>query len=213
MAAAKKDLVYGFKQLLDGIDYRVKIVDLNALALLNVFEHVLNKDLVENENIIFMDIGAQRSTFIIFNNFKVSFCKEIGIGGMMVTEEIQRQLGVNFEEAQNLKIVSDKNGNLPEEVLEVVDDVLEIFFKEIKKTIDFFMTAVSDEKFAECWITGGGSLTSNLREGLEVVLGMPIKYLDPLSVIEYSSSLDKKDLDYIRNRGAVVLGLGMRNRK
>ena len=43
-------------------------------------------------------------------------------------------MGVNYYEAEDLKINGDESGNLPEEILEIIDDVVESFFAEIKKT-------------------------------------------------------------------------------
>ena len=49
-------------------------------------------------------------------------------------------MGVNYYEAEDLKITVNKNGTLLEEILEIIDDVVEVFFSEIKKTIDFYVS-------------------------------------------------------------------------
>ncbi|MCK5072187.1 MAG: type IV pilus assembly protein PilM [Bacteriovoracaceae bacterium] len=212
MVGAKDDVILRFKDLVEMSGVRVKVVDINAAAITNMFEHVLGDELLETESSkILMDIGAQKTTFIIYKSGILNFCKEINVGGSMITEEIQRQLGVNFEQAEDLKTTTDKGGNLPEEVLEVVDDVLEIFYKEIKKTVDFYITAMSDEDFSECWVTGGAMLTPNLVEGLESILKLPVKMFNPLDKIECDrGNFDDEMLDSINYCGVTAIGLAMR---
>ena len=108
----------------------------------------------ESQSWILIDLGAQKSEFVIYKNHKIMFTKEIAIGGVMITEEIQRQMGVNYYEAEDLKCNGDDNGNLPEEILEIIDDVVDSFFAEIKKTVDFYVSSTSDESFVECVLTG-----------------------------------------------------------
>jgi len=211
MVGAKNDVIYRYKDLVEHSGMRVKVVDVDAVAITNVFEHLYLEEMEDpNFSRIIMDIGAQKTSFIIHKKGILAFCKEINIGGSMITEEIQRQLGLNFLEAEGLKTQSDANGNLPEEVLQVIEDVLEIFFKEIKKTIDFYITAMSDEDFSECWVTGGGALTPNLIEGLESILKLPVKFINPFEKIIYDSKFSESDIDSITYTGVTAIGLAMR---
>ena len=57
-----------------------------------------------------------------------------------------------------IKTNIDENGNLPEEVVDIIDEVLDTIFSEIKKTIDFYLTSSSDESLSSCYITGGCTL-------------------------------------------------------
>ena len=52
---------------------------------------------------LFLILGAQKTEFIIYKNQTIVFTKEISVGGVMITEEIQRQMGVNYEEAEDFK--------------------------------------------------------------------------------------------------------------
>ena len=166
----------------------------------------------QNESWILMDLGAQKTEFIIYKNNKVMFTKEIMIGGVIITEEIQRQMGVNYYEAEDLKNQGDENGNLPEEVLEIIDSVVENFFAEIKKTVDFYISSTSDESFVECVLTGGSCLIPGLSEGLEALLGISVSIMNPFEAVEYDpQKISEEKLNEIAYRGAGVLGLAMRS--
>lgn len=213
VASAQNMLLQTFKDLVEAADLRVKIVDLNALALLNVFTIIKADILTADQSMIVMDIGAQNTQFLIVRRGNLVFTKEMNMGGVMVTEEIQRQMGVNFHDAENLKTVGDSNGNLPVEVVEIVESVNKSFLADVKKTIEFYITASSDESFEKVYVTGGGALTPGLIEGIETTLGLEVEFLNPFEKIDYGKGFSEQELESIGALGAAAIGLAMRKIK
>jgi type IV pilus assembly protein PilM len=214
IAAARVDIVEMFKELVDKENKKkVKIVDLGVTAVTNVFEHVLiDKIASEEESTIFLDIGAQKTHFIIYRGGAIYFAKEINIGGVMITEEIQRQMGVNYEEAENLKIFGDNEGNLPEDIVEIIEDVLESFFAELKKTIDFYISSTSDDSLKEVYVTGGAAQTPGILDGISEALGREVHVFNPFEKISFDKKKFKEeDLNDMAFRGVASIGLGMRS--
>lgn len=212
VCAARKDILLNFKELIENTGLKVKIIDLNVTAVINIFELVMGERLEDpDQSWMILDLGAQTTSFIIYKGGKVQFVKEMNIGGVMITEEIQRQMGVNYEEAEDLKTHGDENGNLPEEILEIIDDVVESFFSEIKKTIDFYISSTSDESLVGCLLTGGGALVPGLIEGLEALLGVDVSVLNPFEAIEYDEkNIREEMINEIAYRGVCAIGFGMR---
>lgn len=213
IGAAKKSVVNNYKEIIERCNLKVKIVDLSATALLNVYENVM-PELVDDKNAawILMDLGAQKTQFMIYKGGILAFYKEISIGGLTITEEIQRQMGVNFKEAESLKIFGDGQGNIPEEILNIMNQVLESFFSEVKKTIDFWLTSSSDEAFNACVITGGGALIPGLEEALAEVLETDVVIINPFSKMTFNKNKIDNDLaTEISHKGLVALGLAMRS--
>ncbi len=211
VGAAKKSLVLIYKSLVERVGLKVKIVDLTIVGLLNVFEAVESEAIKSGATYLLLDIGAQKTEFIIYKNGVMAFTKEISIGGLTITEEIQRQMGVNFLEAESLKIQGDGNGNIPEEIVEIINQVFDIFFADIRKTIDFWESSSSEEVFEQCYLTGGCSQIPGFSEALEEVVGTQIKLLNPLEKISYSDkNISPEQIDSIVSRGASAIGLGMR---
>jgi type IV pilus assembly protein PilM len=215
VAAARNDVMNAFRDICTKAKLKVKIVDLSVIALVNVFEHLISsKTINANSSYILIDLGAQKTHFVIYKNGMIVFAKEMTIGCVMITEEIQRQLGVNYNEAEDLKISGDANGNLPEEILEIVDDVVESFFSEIKKTIDFYVSSTQDESLSGCYITGGGTLIPGLIEGLEALMGLSVTILNPFEKFSYDTrKFSEAEINEIAYKGVVAIGLAMRHRK
>lgn len=213
VAAAKKAVIFNFRELIEEAGGVVKIADLGILAVTNVFEQVMGDALSDPEpSYLILDMGAQTTYFIIYRGGMIVFTKEINVGGVMITEEIQRQMGVNYYEAEDLKITGDENGNLPEEILEIVDDVVESFFSEIKKAIDFYVSSTSDESLQSCFVTGGSALIPGILEGLEALLGVDVSVLNPFDAIKYKEkNFSQEEINQIAYQGVQALGLAMRN--
>lgn len=211
VGAAKKTVIASFKSVIEATGLKVKVIDLTAAAILNVFEHIYLEKLQDDKSYIVLDLGAQTTQLIIYKGKVLSFYKEISIGGVTITEEIQRQMGVSYEEAEELKINGDGSGNIPEEIITIINQVLETLFAELKKTLEFYTASSVDESFEFCVLTGGGTLIDGISEAIEELIGCPVEVLNPFSLMSYNQSkIDEEDLNTIIYSGVAALGLGMR---
>ncbi len=211
VGAAKKSVISAFKSVVESSGLKVKIADMGAAAFLNVFELVYKNKLSDENSYVILDLGAQKTTLIIYKGKVLSFYKEINIGGVTITEEIQRQMGVNYQEAEELKINGDGSGNIPEEILGIINQVLETLFSEIKKTLEFYASSSVDENFEFTVISGGGALIDGLTDALSELIGTPVEILNPLSAMSYNQSrIEEAQLNIITYTGVVALGLAMR---
>lgn len=138
VAAAKEDVIEGYLELLKEAKLTVKLVDLNVIALSNVFEEIMDEDIEEySQGTLLIDFGAQSTKIVVYKRGGPIFTKEIPIGGGLITEEIQRQMGVSYEEAEDLKTTVDENGNLPEEILNIINLQVDQQVAEVRKNINF----------------------------------------------------------------------------
>lgn len=213
IGAAKKTVVTSFKEIVERSSLKVKIVDLNASAVLNVFEVVMGDEIKSTgKTWILMDLGAQKTHFMIYKNGVLVFFKEINIGGLTITEEIQRQMGVNYDQAESLKIQGDGSGNIPEEIIEIINQVLDTFFAELKKTIDFWLSSTAEEAFDGCVLTGGSTQIPGLTEAMEELLETEVQVLNPFQVMSYNkNNISENQIDEIAYKGVCAIGLAMRS--
>lgn len=213
VAAAKISVVENYIETVTEAGLIVRRVDLNVFAVNNMFELIAGDQLPEySENgAIIIDFGAQTTTVMVYKNGGPVLTKEIPVGGVLITEEIQRQMGVSYEEAEDLKTHGDENGNLPEEILTIIQAQLSGQMAEIRKVLNFFIAAGSSEQVGYCFVTGGSCRLPGLVESLQDVIGMEAQYLNPFDVIEYDKkAFEDEALENIATTGLVSLGLGLR---
>ncbi len=211
VAAARTDVVESFSNILNDAKISPKIIDLNVIALSNVFEEVFRDDLEEySQGSLIIDFGAQSTKVIVYKRGGPIFTKELAIGGGLVTEEIQRQMGVSYEEAEDLKTSGDDKGNLPEEILNIINTQVDQQVAEVKKNINFYITQGSAEKVEYCFVTGGNSLLPGLVEKLSAITGLEVKKMDIFPGIKIDEKKAENGLENLSAISAVAIGLAMR---
>lgn len=211
VAAAKNEVVESYVELFKEAKLQVKIVDLNVIALSNVFEEVYADALEEHDQgTLLMDFGAQSTKIVVYKRGGPIFTKEIPVGGGLITEEIQRQMGVSYEEAEDLKTTVDEKGNLPEEILAIINAQLDQQVADIRKNVNFYVTQGSAEKVNNCFITGGSSLLPGLIDKLSASTGIPVEKVDIFSKVKIDEKKIGQSLDQVAAVIPVVIGLAMR---
>lgn len=211
VAAAKIDLIEEFGELFKEAKLQVKVVDLNVIALSNAFEEAVKNDLEEySQGTLILDFGAQSTKVIVYKRGGPIFTKEIPVGGGLITEEIQRQMGVSYEEAEDLKTGTDGQGNLPEEILNIINVQLDQQIAEVRKNVNFYVTQGSAEKVGYCFVTGGSSLLPGLAEKLALATNLEVQRLDLFKHIKVDEAKIGYDLEHLSAISSTVLGLAMR---
>jgi type IV pilus assembly protein PilM len=209
MCAALIDMVEEFQGVLVESGLRPKLVDLDVIALNNIVEFSIlgNLDTISEEGVYIIDFGAQSTRVVVFKNGGPKLTKEIPIGGVLITEEIQRQMGVSYEEAEELKC----SGELPEEVMTIIEQVINQILDEVKKTLNFFITGGNDQVL-NCVITGGSSQLPGLKESLEAILGVEVNHFRPMDYISYDQKkFTSEEVEAVNSFGSISLGLSLRS--
>ncbi len=235
VVAVKKDVLYAFKSIIESLGKKVKVADLSSLALTNVYEIAAeDTGFVESEeddddddetfertsantstkvlipSSLLIDIGSQATIFIVMKNGVPVFVKEIILGGASITEEIQRQLGVTFEEAEDLKKMSSGEG-VPDDVLMIINEINGAIVSELKKAQDFYINATSDDSLRDITVTGGSVRLPNLLEEIRSAFGVTVNVLNPFNEIEFNESdFSDEELNDMAHEGVVSFGLALR---
>ncbi len=95
------------KILVDEISEKFKK---NNLKILNLYcssyvKTAYYKKIIDNnDNFIFLDIGFERTSGFIFNNYKFNFFKSIPLGGNNITRDISKILKLSLDYSEDLKI-------------------------------------------------------------------------------------------------------------
>ena len=102
------------KILLRDISNKFKI---NNLKILNLYcssyvkSSYLKKRFDNKDYIIFLDIGFQKTSGLIFKNLKFEFFKSINLGGDNITKDISKVLKLSLNYSEDLKIIFNKHEN------------------------------------------------------------------------------------------------------
>lgn len=213
VAATRTDVVDQFIGLSKEAGLQIRNVDLNVFALSNLFEVAYADELAQlsEAGTILIDFGAQTTSIVVYKDGAPLLTKEINLGGVLITEEIQRSMGLSYEEAEDLKTAGDAKGNLPEEIVAIINEQIERLLVELKKVLNFYITTGSSEQVGHCYVCGGSSRLPGLIDRLQEVMGVKVDIFNPFQKITFDNKrFDEEQLDQIASSGIVALGLALR---
>lgn len=214
LVAAKKEEIGDLTNLASEAKLRARVVDLDAFTVQNVFLAGYGP-LAPEETVVLIHVGASLTTVNILSGGTTSFTRDIANGGASLTEEIQRQLGISYEEAEAYKHGGDGRGIVPREVPEIINQVVDGLAGEIQRSLDFYLATSGDASVSKIFVSGG---TANVQALLEALrqrsAPVDVELLDPLRVAAPDPKLVDPMLIQGRTAQAVVaFGLALRKEK
>lgn len=209
LVAAKKDSIFTCQDIVQGAGMSPAVVDLSSFALANCL--IKNDPMVLEQTVAILDMGASVTNFVILSRGEVIFYRDIPVGGLTYTAEIQKSLNVSFAEAEALKIGATQTSANPEELLAAIRSSHEVVIEEIQNSMEFFANTTPGVSIQRALFTGGGFRTLNLVNEVIERVKLPFEFFNPLSKITPKSKNFTPDfIDEIQSLGAVALGLGLR---
>ena len=147
-------------------------LDLDLLAVaaepFAVARAVIGDNPNQNLSAVLMDVGGGTTDIAVINDGGVQGTKMFGIGGRAYTHAIERELGVEFEQAEELKVGLSTN-KVPSQKRPAIE-------KALGKTADVWVSGIElalgeftklDHLPHQLFLCGGGSSLDLLMERLE----------------------------------------------
>lgn len=207
LVASKKEIINDYVSLFNDAGMLLSVMDVDSFAVQNAFE--LNHESRPDEILALINIGASVMNINIVNDGITLFTRDVQMGGNLYTEEIQKQLGMNGEEAEAGKMLVAESNNRG--LMDVITKVNETITQEINRSLDFYNSTASDDRITGILVSGGCSKVYNLVETISAKIGLPVTAIDPFARLHYN----EKDFDpeYLREIGplmVVPVGLAIR---
>jgi type IV pilus assembly protein PilM len=212
LVAAKKAVIDDLSDVVREARLDPIVVDVDAFALYNCFEN--NFDVPEDETIALINVGASTINIQVVADGVPAFTRDLTIGGNLLTEEISKQFGVGWEEAEHMKTSSETTLSMSgvlREVQRISERISENLVSEIQRSLDFFAATAMNADISTIYLSGGAALQGGLIEGLERRLGAEVKPLNPFERINIDpKKFDPALIQRMAPLGAVAMGLAMR---
>ena len=207
LVAAKKEIIDDYLEMLEDLNLKPVIVDVDGFALENTYEYNYPKD----ENVALVDIGASKMNINIISNGISVVARDIVVGSRQLTEQIQVAFDIEFEEAEALKLGHTPAGDKQEKIADIFSSTCTQWVLEIKKAIDLYHANHPDAPLSRLVLSGGGSKVSGLIDFLANETGLPVELFNPFGNMTVNAK--KIDPDYLNNVGpemAIATGIAIR---
>jgi type IV pilus assembly protein PilM len=214
LVAAKKEEINETAQLAREARLRPVVIDVDAFTVQNTFE--ANYGINPQGTIALINIGAALTTINILSAGIPAFTRNIINGGNAITEEIQKRLGISWDEAETYKtgaafVGADPRSVVPQEVPQIIKQVVEGLAGEILRSLDFYLATSGEREIARIYIAGGTANIPEVGMAIERRTKAPVELLDPFRDIAVDLKEVNADLlNLHRPQVCVAIGLALR---
>jgi type IV pilus assembly protein PilM len=207
LVAAKKDKIQNHTNVISSSGRNPAVVDIDAFALQNAFE--ANYTVDRNATIALLNIGASLMNINIVKGGLPLFIRDVSVGGNQYTDILQKELQLNFKEAEELKL-GKSGGPETEMVQPLLESITEMLIMEVHKTFEFFRETYPNETITQVLISGGTARIPGLAEKIEETFGYPTEVLNPFKAITMGPKVDAARVKSLGPALAVAVGLALR---
>ena len=210
LVAAKKDFVDDYLAVFTEAGLEPMVMDIDCFAVENMFD--FNYGFVEGEVVALIDLGAAATSVNVLKGEVSVFTRDIQAGGNLLSQELQKRLGISSDEAEQAKLGRRDFGDVEEDTIdEILNDAVENLVQEVQRSLDFFSATSSEERISKVYLTGGVSGSNKVLETLEERLGIPIERVNPFRNLTINQKeFDAEYLEAIGPMFSVATGLAMR---
>jgi type IV pilus assembly protein PilM len=207
LVASKKDIINDYLAVFAEAGLKLVVVDVDSFAVQNAYES--NYDPDPNEVVALVNVGASIMNLNIVRGGVSLFTRDVQMGGNLYTEEIQKQFGLNSEDAEQMKLAAAASDDARlQEIVQRVNDTIAL---EMRRSLDFYNSTAGEGRIAKVYLSGGGAKTAQLVESVQQRLSLPVELLDPFRKVTASEkAFDPEYLKGIAPMATVAVGLATR---
>ena len=209
IAASRKEKVEDRVAAAESAGLKTAIVDVESFASLAAFE-LVEKAIsggAEGKIIALVDVGAQSMDITVLRDGNQIYAREQSFGGNQLTQDIARQYGMNFDEAESGK----RSGSLPENYeSELLRPFMDSLALEISRALQFFFTSTQFNQVDQIVLAGGCAGISGLAEVVTGRTQVSTMVANPFAGMTLSSKVRPKNLMTDAPCLLVACGLALR---
>ncbi len=220
IAALPKRTVDPYLSSLKKAGLKPLALEIESLAV----ARALIKDEVTVSPVLLIDLGATRTSFIIFSGHALKFTSSIPVSSQKFTEAIAKVIGIDLAAAEKMKFkygletkASKEGGRVFDALIPPLTDLIE----QIRKYLDYYQTHTSHEhlppdgkKVAKILLCGGGANLIGLDDFFSRELDLPVELGNPWINILPEGKKEAPELSLEKTfTFASALGLALRGQK
>ncbi|UCH80439.1 MAG: type IV pilus assembly protein PilM [Nitrospiraceae bacterium] len=208
IVAVKKDKINEYVSVVRDAGLEPVIVDVDAFALENMYE--LNYETSDESNVALVNIGASMININILKGGMSVFTRDSSVGGNLLTEALQREFTLSFQDAEKLIQEEEIEGVSKDEASAVLNSAFTDIITEISRSFDYFRDTTNYENIDEIILCGGVALTKNFVTLLSERVGIDAKIVEPFRNVDVPVSFDNEYINSVAPIVSVAVGLAIR---
>ena len=214
IGAAPQDIVSQYANLLKEAKYSIVALEIEPISICRslLTEEAAGIGGQSEKNYGIIDIGAKRTSMIIYSKNTILFTASMPISGEEVTNRIAKTLKIKVSQAEKAKIICGFDEKKAEGIIKnILSDTTHELIKKIHEAIEFYDFQFSARgPINEILLCGGGANIKNLNEIISKEFSIPVKHGDALVNLSESS---KKFSNILKEKHSLEIDLNKKNNK
>jgi len=209
IAASRKERVEDRVAVAEAAGLKPMVMDVESYAALAAFE-LIEKQLPEggqNQIIALVDVGANSMNLTVLKNDQQLYAREQAFGGNQLTQDIARQYGMNFEEAEAAKRANNLPDTYDSELLRPFVDNMAL---EVSRALQFFFTSTQFNQVHHIVLAGGCAILPGADEAVASRTQINTIVANPFADMVLSDRVKARNLLADASSLLVSCGLAMR---
>jgi type IV pilus assembly protein PilM len=210
LVASRRENVDDRVEALSKAGLKASIIDVEAFAMETAFSLLSGQfaDSTDDKTVAIADIGSTIATLNVLHNGRSLYTREQGFGGKQLTEEIQRQYGLSYEEAGLAK----RQGGLPDNyIVDVLDPFKKAMVQQIQRSLQFFVSSNANRGIDSIVLAGGCASIPGVDKLVEKILEVPVYIANPFINMTLSNKIKPQILSDDAPTMMIACGLALRS--
>ncbi len=216
LVAAKIESIKRLTDCVQAAGLEPEIVDVAPMALYNAVRY--NYPGLEGCTMV-LDIGARSSNLIFVEENRI-FSRSIPVAGNAATQELMKEFGVGYEEAEELKrqhgfvalggVYAGPENKVADRVSRIVRGVVTRLHAEVSRSINFYRSQQGGNPPSRVFLAGGSSVLPHMDTFFREKLKVPVEALNPFANIPVSPGVNQERITGDIQVLGEVAGLALR---
>ena len=212
----KNDIINDFTEAIEEVGKEPLLIDVAPTAAYNAARaNAIGGD----DCAMILNIGGKCSSLIFIDSGRF-YVRTIPIAGFTVTQQISKEFGISFEDAEELKkkhgfvalggAYEEPDSEVASTVSKIVRNVMTRLHGEINRSINVYRSQRKGSKPTKLYLAGGSSVMAFTPRFFSEKLKIPVEYMNPFQVVSLASHIDREALAEVAHMFSEVIGLGLR---
>jgi len=210
IVAVKKDMINDYIAVMAEAGLNPVVVDVDSFALENMY--CVNYDVSPDSTVALVNMGANVINLNILKGGTSTLTRDVSVGGRQISNEIQKQIGVSFEEAEILKCGGEVSGVDSNTVENIVRSASNAIVTEVQRSLDFYLSTAHEGKIDKVYLGGGSSKIIGIADAISERTGLPTESVDPFLKIGFNQKTFPPE-NIKRDAAFLCVGVGLAIRR
>ena len=198
--AMKTDLITGYTDVIEDSGRQVLSVEIAPVALFNA---AMGAQIKDGGCTMLLNIGSSSSSLMIADSNR-AFIRNIPIAGDTITNQIAKEYGISFAEAEQMKLrhgfvalggaYEEPDSELAATISKISRNVMTRLHGEVSRSVNVWRAQHGGSQPVQALLSGGSSSMLYMSEFFQEKLRIPVTYLNTFSATAIGDGVDKEKL-------------------